>query len=370
MAFGTFKQGTHRRMWALIGEATTGKSTFLAACRDPLVVIDPDGRFLDLAQEMQAQGRDALSLSNKPADHHDALAIQKALEANMPKANVATIGLDSMTALLEPLVARIMEEIERGLHTNKAAAWQPKSRLLRLIVPAMTKWGTDVIFIYHEQDHRDHKGQEGVRRTVSALEEARMLMNLNARIKLGFVDGGERYAEVIWSRTGRTGKVFDAQGMWEGVPEQIDALIWDDLTETEKEVASGVAPATFADPQAAWAWGFAQGPFRDMRHAQNAYEKVKTDEQPKNAKAMRDLWVADVERRVGEAAEGVPEEEEVKAFQAPDGTVYACPDCDEPVPDDGTNKLLTCGNCGVVFNPDAEPEAPPAEEEAPVEEPF
>jgi ribosomal protein L37AE/L43A len=66
----------------------------------------------------------------------------------------------------------------------------------------------------------------------------------------------------------------------------------------------------------------------------------------------------------------VPEEEKVKAFQAPDGTVYACPDCDEPVPDDGTNKLLTCGNCGVVFNPDAEPEAPPAEEEAPVEEPF
>ena len=354
MAFAKFQED-HRRMWALIGPANSGKSTFVAAMKDPVVVIDPDGRFNDVAEMMTAAGQEAYSLSDKPADHHDPLAIQKALEKNMPKADVGTIALDSMTSLLHPLVTRIMMEIEKGMHKNKAAAWRPKAELVRLITHSMAKWGTDVVYIYHEEDHRDNRGQAETRRTVSELEESRMLMNLTARVRLD-QDKDGRYAEVIWSRTGRTGQVRDTEGMWNGVPEEIDALVWENLTETEQAIADGDAPPeTFSDPQAAITWGFAQGPFKDMQHAKNAYNKVKEEQKPKNALDMRDAWVADVERRV-------KEEPEVKAYNAPDGVVYECPDCGEPVPDDGDERLLECEACGVIFNPDV----PPVEEHAEV----
>jgi hypothetical protein len=361
-------------MWALIGAANTGKSTFVAAMKDPVVVIDPDGRFNDVAEMMSASGQDAYSLSNVAADHHDALTIQKALEKNMPGARIGTIALDSMTSLLEPLITRIMLEIEQGKHKNRAVAWRPKAETVRLITHSMAKWGTDVVYIYHEQDNVDAQGQSGTRRTVTELEESRMMMNLTARIRLD-QDKDGRFAEVIWSRTGRTGKVYDEEGMWTGVPELIDDLIWGGLTEQEQDIADGKAPDLFTDATHAIAWGFAQGCFRDMQHSKNAYNKVKEEVQPKNAMEMRNAWTNDVDRRVREAELSdeerfalepeAEEEPEVKAYNAPDGVVYACPDCDEPVPDDGENGMLECANCEVVFNP----KTCPAEEYTEVEAP-
>jgi hypothetical protein len=278
----------------LIGEAGTGKSTFTTQLNGPLLVIDSDGRY----GEVERHHSDAVyALSDRPADHHDPLRIAQMLDQNMPNAEVGTIVLDSMTAILSPIVTRILEELERGYHKNRAAAWKSKATAVRLIQDALSKWGTDFVIIYHEQGRIDARGRQEVAKTVSDLEEARLLRSLNARIRLGQDRG--RYAEVVWSRTGRTGKVYD-EGMWKGVPEKLDELIWG---ETEQALTEGAAPEVFADAQAAWAWGLAQGCFNSIEHARNAYEQVKRERQPQNAGQMRDLWVADVIRRTNGAEE-------------------------------------------------------------------
>jgi hypothetical protein len=199
-------------------------------------------------------------------------------------------------------VTRILEELERGYHKNRSAAWKPKATAVRLIQDALNKWKTDFVIIYHEQGRVDAEGRQELAKTVSDLEEARLLRSLNARIRLG-QDAKGRYAEVIWSRTGRTGKVYDGQGMWQGVPEKLDELIWGNLSETEEAQANGAAPLEFADPQAAWDWGVSQGCFKGIEHARNAYEKLKVERKPQNAGQMRDLWVAEVIRRVNGTAE-------------------------------------------------------------------
>jgi hypothetical protein len=298
MTFVNLRKSNHsRRAWALIGEAGTGKSTFTTQLRDPLLVIDADGRY----QEVEHHHRGAvLAISDRPADLHDPLRIAEILDENMPNAEVGTIELDSMTPILSPIVTRILEELERGCHKNRSAAWKPKATAVRLIQDALNKWKTDFVIIYHEQERINAKGRQEVAKTVSDLEEARLLRSLNARIRLG-QDAKGRYAEVIWSRTGRTGKVYDQQGMWKGVPERLDELIWGNLSQAEEALTNGAAPAAFADPQAAWDWGVSQGCFRGIEHARNAYEKLKTEQSPQNAGQMRDLWVAEVQRRVNGA---------------------------------------------------------------------
>jgi len=54
----------------------------------------------------------------------------------------------------------------------------------------------------------------------------------------------------------------------------------------------------FASPAVAIAWGYEQGVFRAMLHAQNAYDKVKAEKKPKTAAEMAALWRADVAARI------------------------------------------------------------------------
>jgi hypothetical protein len=285
---------THqRRAWALIGVGGIGKSTFTTQLRGPSLIIDSDGRYREVEQHHPGS---VYLISDRPADHHDPLRIAELLDENMPGMQIGTIVLDSMTAILSPIVTRILEELDRGRHKNRAAAWKPKATAVRLIQDSLNKWGTDFVIIYHEQDRIDGRGQKGVSKTVSQLEEARLLRSLNARIRLD-QDRKGRYAEVVWSRTGRTGRIYDEQSFWKDVPEKVDALIWDDLSETERALANGAAPQVFADPQAAWDWSLGQGCFESIEQAKRAYESLKVERKPQNATQMRDFWVAEVQRR-------------------------------------------------------------------------
>jgi hypothetical protein len=287
MAFTNLKKQTQqRRMWALIGRAGAGKSTFLTQCRGPLVVVDPDGRFGEVARLC---AEEVLGISD---------------DEGMPAVKAGTIVLDSMTAILAPIVARVQEEIARGEHQNKAAAWKPKAQAVKIVQDALAKWGTDFVVVYHEQDSLDGQGRMHVVNTVSPLEEARLMRSLNATIRLG-QDGRGRFAEVVWCRSGRTGRVYDEAGSWKGVPDKLDGLMWSNLTASEQAVAGGQEPpAYFTNPQDAWQWGFAQGCFRDMRHAQNAYEELKREKKPADAGEMRNLWVDEVQARVARQENG------------------------------------------------------------------
>ena len=92
--------------------------------------------------------------------------------------------------------------------------------------------------------------------------------------------------------------LWDDTGTWEGMPEKVEAAVYDGLTEADQERIEHEAPDTFPNPETATAWGFEQGVFKDMVHARNAYDKLKQEAQPKTAEEMAGLWVADVQARV------------------------------------------------------------------------
>jgi len=114
--FPIFPKRTIRR-WAIIGPAGVGKSTFLSAMRQPLLVIDPDGRFCDTAPLCEM----AYTISEDARVHRDPLQIYRTLSSG-DYSQIGTVCLDSITAILEPMKAAAVEETRRGLHKNKSAA--------------------------------------------------------------------------------------------------------------------------------------------------------------------------------------------------------------------------------------------------------
>jgi hypothetical protein len=56
----------------------------------------------------------------------------------------------------------------------------------------------------------------------------------------------------------------------------------------------------FKNPAEAKGWGMAMGVFNDDKHAENAYNEVKTTVKPKSAADMWQAWINDVARRVNE----------------------------------------------------------------------
>lgn len=219
-----------KRRWGIYGRATAGKSTFLSAMRQPLLVADPDGRFEDTALLC----KDALSISENPQDHRDPLAIYRILRERECR-GIGTVCLDSLTAILEPLKAAIMEENRRGEHKNKSAPWADKATALRLVTDALSACGTDTAILWHEEENRDQDGRLSSHQTLSKMDRARILRCLNAVIRLDYRSTG-RVACLVWSRNGPRGIEFeDTEGYWRGVPERIDAAIRDFNTHSGSE---------------------------------------------------------------------------------------------------------------------------------------
>ncbi len=209
------------RRWGVYGPANTGKSTFLSALHQPLLVIDPDGRFSEVA----GRCRDPHQISTQPREHRDPLAIHRILSSS-DCSQFATVALDSLTAILEPLKAAIMEENARGMHKNKSASWARKASTLRLIVDSMVGCGLDMALIWHSENGSDAYGKQQTRQTLTKVEGRRILRCLNAIIRLEHVNG-RRVAHVTWSRNGVQGAVIeDTDGYWRGVPERIEQALY------------------------------------------------------------------------------------------------------------------------------------------------
>ena len=224
--FGSFKKTKYPpRQWGLVGFAGTGKSTFLAQLLQPLLVIDADGRFHEIADKC----RDPLTLSDNPNDHRDGLAIATALQG-AELSGIGTIVLDSITPILRLSIAMGMTKNERGEGPkNKVAAFQDKANQLRLIQDSMVRPGVDSVIVWHYEKGRDDKGQEQKNQTISRTEGERLLRSMNAIIALDKDENtGQRLAKVTWSRAGRRGIVIpDTEGFWRGVPERIEAALYD-----------------------------------------------------------------------------------------------------------------------------------------------
>jgi hypothetical protein len=291
-----------RRLWALVGFPGCGKSTFAAQLRGPLLVVDADHRFDEVARLVQG---DTYQLSEAPADNVLVERIDACLRENMPAADVRTIVIDSLTAIMAPLVTKAMLDNSAGRNRNRSAAFLDKALALRLLQDVIGMWGSDVLYIYHLQEGRNEKGEAQTTPTVSRTELARLQRSINLQLRMAQAADGKRGVLVDWARRGRSAMTLvDDTGCWKGMPERIEEAVYGGLSHAEQDKIEAALPTRFASAAEAINWGFEQGCFEALQHARNAYDKVKTEHQPKTAQDMWDLWIADVAGRRLTAARG------------------------------------------------------------------
>jgi len=296
------KQKYPPRLWALVGFPGSGKTTFAAQMRGPLLPIDADQRFDEV---LHLVAGDALQLSNVAADHTDPERIAALLAEGIPDAKVGTIVVDSLTTIIAPLVTRVLLDNEAGLNKNRAAAFRNKALTMRLLQDSITKWGCDVLWIYHLQHGLDAKAQAQVTATVSKTELARLTRSLNVKLEV-VEDGQRRGIKVVWARRGRAYPdvpiLWDSSGQWAGMPERLEAAMYDGLSRAEQDAIAQSTPATFPDDETAINWGYEQGCFKDLLHARNAYEKLQRESEA-TGNELAALWVADVQERLADLVE-------------------------------------------------------------------
>lgn len=289
------------RLWALVGYAGGGKSTFSTQMRGPILTIDADNRYSEVVG--LAQG-DVYQLSDKPADNTDPAAIARLLNANMAGANIGTIVVDSLTAIIAPLVTKAIQDNDAGLNKNRIAAFKDKALAMRQIQDAVSKWGCDVLWIYHLQDSMDAQANQITRATLSSTERARLYRSLNLELHV-VQENDKRGVKVVWARRGRAGLIlWDDSGHWAKMPARIESAVYDGLTEAEQEAIERATPTQFPNAEAAITWGLEQGAFQALQHARNAYDKLKKDRKPQQAAEMWQYWIKDVERRVLSQSKG------------------------------------------------------------------
>lgn len=303
MAFKKMEKAQYPpRLWALVGYPGSGKSSFATQMKTPLLAVDADHRFdevLDLA------AGDVYELSDAPADHVDADRIAALLAANMPGSGVRTIVVDSLTAIITPLVVQAMVDKDAGREKNLAAAFRGKALAMRQLQDAVTRWGCDTLWIYHLNDARDGQGKALVKATVSQTELARLTRSINLQLEIVQERGGRRGVKVAWARRGRSGMtIWDESGTWAGMPERIEDAVYGGLSLADQERIEGETPATFPNAETAIAWGMEQGAFQVLQHARNAYNKLKREKEPQDAQEMAALWIAEVQARLAVGDDG------------------------------------------------------------------
>lgn len=285
------------RLWGLVGYPGSGKSTFATAMRAPILAIDADHRFTEVVR----LAKEVYALSDTPEDNVNADRIAAILAKQMPDSHIGTIVVDSLTAIITPLVVHALVDKDEGRVKNLAAALRGKALAMRQLQDAVTRWGTDALWIYHLNDARDAQGNEQTRATVSATELVRLTRSINMQLEI-VKPNGKRGVKVVWARRGRGGvTLWDDAGNWRGMPERIEQAVYDGLSQDEQARIERAAPETFASPELAVAWAIEQGAFDEIAHARNAYEKVKRERKPQSAKEMAAAWVAEVGRRVSES---------------------------------------------------------------------
>lgn len=273
-----------RRQWALCGYPDSGKSTFAARMADTMLVIDADQRFDMVARLVQG----VVYTSDDPKENVLLPAIvqnlHEAMPAEMP--DVQLIVVDSLTTIIAPLVSGAVLGNARGENKNRSAAFVEKAVAMRLLQDAVTRWGTDVLWVYHLQDGRDQNGKPHTTTSIPPTELARLQRSLNATLRIVLDRAGKRGIFVEWSRAGRAGMtLWDDSGSWVGMPEKIETAMYHGVAAAE------VQPTSFTGPAQAMSWAVRRGAFGDEAAAQTEYERLRAEGKPQNAPEMWALWV-------------------------------------------------------------------------------
>lgn len=301
MALRTKKRPKYpRRLWSLVGFPGDGKSTFAARMATPILVIDSDHRFDEV---MHLVAGDVLEFEDARINGLVAPIVDE-LSRSMPEERVATIVVDSLTQIISPLVQRAVQANLDGEHRNKMAGFVAKATGMKLLQDGVSRWGTDVLWIYHLQEGRDARAQAHTSTSIPATELARLQRNLNARLRI--VRKNEQLGvHVEWCRTGRQGfTLWDESGVWEMMPEKLEEAMYAGLAQEAQAHRAG----RFSGPEEAISWALEQGAFAGDKEARTAYEQVKATHKPANAAEMWELWSMEVHSRL------IPAEREAVAF--------------------------------------------------------
>lgn len=297
---GTFKKMSKEvavlppRQWALVGYPGSGKSTFATQMVGPLLVVDSDHRFQEVAA---LAASDVFEVSDKPKDHADPEAIADLLRRNIRGSGVKTIVIDSLTSILTPRVVAAILDNDAGRNKNRVSAFKDKALAMRLLQDSVTGTGCNTLWIYHLRAGMDGNAQQRETTTISPVELARLRRSLNMELRV-VQEGAKRGIRVDWARRGRSGMtLWDDSGTWLEMPTRIEAAVYGGLTALDMADIEHATPTSFASPAAAIAWGFEQGCYRDAVHAQNSYDEVKRTKQPKSAADMWRFWISEVEER-------------------------------------------------------------------------
>jgi len=284
------KQPYPPRLWTLSGYPGSGKSTFATQMRGPILAVDADNRFSEVLNLVDG---DAYALSSIPTDNTDTEKIAAILKENMPGSDVKTIVIDSLTAIITPLVTKAMLDNDAGRNRNRAAAFKEKALRMRQLQDAVTKWGKDVLWIYHLQDGRDSQGNKVTHATLPETEQTRLLRSINLQLEI-IQDGKRRGVRVVWARRGWNGiTLWDETGKWAGMPDRIEAAVYGGLSPEEQDrIEHG-----FPNISQALAWGVQRGAFKDESSARLAYDEVKHKFQPQTASDMARHWTDEVLKR-------------------------------------------------------------------------
>jgi len=317
MPFKKLMQSLPPRFWGLRARPGDGKSTFAAQMAAPLLAIDADHRF---GEVRYLTAGDIFVLSEDVTDNNSPERIAALLDENMPGSGVRTIAVDSVPAIIAPRIMKALREREAMQARNAAAkaanpgaklenlmtVFQDKALAIRTLQDAVTKWGVDVLWVWHLQDGRDQSAKKIVTETISHTEIARLTRSLNVLLEVvvereNLADPESRVKrrgiKVTWARQGRqfpeVPVLYDDAGFWKGMPERIETAVYGGLTPAAQQAIANRIPTTFADASAAVAWGLEQGVFKALQHARNAFEGV-AEASAATGDVLWGLWVADV----------------------------------------------------------------------------
>lgn len=192
----------------------------------PILVIDSDHRFQEVTR--LAQGSvftldDAAPAGGFP----DAERIASELRTNMDGAGIKTIVVDSLTAIMSPLITAAVMDNDAGRNRNKVAACKGKAMAMRLLQATITDWGTDTLWVYHTRTGLDGQARQVASTSINAVELARLRRSHNMVLRV-HVAQGHRSVSVEWARKGRSGlRLEDTTSSGEACPH---AWKWPSMT--------------------------------------------------------------------------------------------------------------------------------------------
>lgn len=320
----------------LIGEGNTGKSTLAAAFMrhfSPGVYIPTDERLNVPRLVADELGFDFHVIAEDTAVWQDVERILAILEANVRSSGINSIVWDSLSPIFRSMItqaqslaalsaderkARLaaMGKVATG---NKSALYQDKSLFMEQVAE-LGRFGTNVLWISHEWEGTDQYGKETVKTTVTEQELKKFVRNTNMKLRT-FRDAKGYGVELSWVRDKPSlngEKIYDEAGHHANTWQVIEDLLYDApvVTFWDREVFSSPEEAVTLAAELTVSVGGQEVPIfgkgdvgGSVKHAQNAYDKVKAEGMEKgtikSAEDMAAVWIADVKRRAEKARKEV-----------------------------------------------------------------